>query len=371
VVCGVGLAAPAGASAGSGGTYASEPAKITAVSCVSGCAAIDAAKSGSVVRIRGRAMTRVSKIVFLGGKGNGDDVVVRVLRARTTSVDVSVPDKASSGRLRAVNTDGARSPASSAIVSVLRGEGGSAALDVRVIGRRVFYDAARPAQLDLLAQQPKVVTVTLVRVSDGAAVLSWPLALTPGIVTSVTWDGKVEGAPQPAGHYEFRVLDGMATVGAIAAEAPVALATAAFDLVDHKFPVRGKHTFGDGVAAFGAQRNGHTHEGQDVFASCGTPLVAARGGVVKLNQFQSAAGNYLVIDGDDTDVDYVYMHLRDPSPLEKGASVRTGDPIGFVGDTGDANGCHLHFELWSGPGWYTGGAPLDPLPLLKLWDAYS
>jgi murein DD-endopeptidase MepM/ murein hydrolase activator NlpD len=51
--------------------------------------------------------------------------------------------------------------------------------------------------------------------------------------------------------------------------------------------------------------------------------------------------------------------------------VRTGQPIGFVGDTGDADGCHLHFEMWSGPGWYTGGSPFDPLPSLQAWDRVS
>jgi murein DD-endopeptidase MepM/ murein hydrolase activator NlpD len=70
-------------------------------------------------------------------------------------------------------------------------------------------------------------------------------------------------------------------------------------------------------------------------------------------------------------VDYAYMHLRDPSPLRKGARVRTGQAIGAVGDTGAASACHLHFEMWTGPGWYTGGQPVDPLPFLKAWDAYS
>jgi murein DD-endopeptidase MepM/ murein hydrolase activator NlpD len=42
--------------------------------------------------------------------------------------------------------------------------------------------------------------------------------------------------------------------------------------------------------------------------------------------------------------------------------------IGYVGDTGDASECHLHFELWDAPGWYEGGRPVDPLALLKRWD---
>jgi hypothetical protein len=51
-----------------------------------------------------------------------------------------------------------------------------------------------------------------------------------------------------------------------------------FKLYPEKFPVRARHTYGDG---FGAARSGHTHQGQDVFARCGKPLVAARGGRVQ------------------------------------------------------------------------------------------
>ena len=43
------------------------------------------------------------------------------------------------------------------------------------------------------------------------------------------------------------------------------------------------------------------------------------------------------------------MHLQEPSPLVKGARVLTGQVIGDVGDSGDARGCHLHFELWGAP----------------------
>ena len=108
-----------------------------------------------------------------------------------------------------------------------------------------------------------------------------------------------------------------------------------------------------------------------MFARCGTPLVAARGGRVKFKQYHAAAGHYLVIDGAGTDADYVYMHLAEASPFSPGDRVYTGQRIGAVGDTGNARGCHLHFELWRGPGWYDGGKPFDPLPALRAWDAWS
>ena len=106
-------------------------------------------------------------------------------------------------------------------------------------------------------------------------------------------------------------------------------------------------------------------------AACGLPLVAARGGTVQYAGYEGAAGNYIVIDGKGTPYDTAYMHLAEPTPLKTGEPVRTGQPIGIVGDTGDATACHLHFELWGAPGWYEGGSPVDPLPYLKKWDAYS
>ena len=132
------------------------------------------------------------------------------------------------------------------------------------------------------------------------------------------------------------------------------------------FPVRGKHDYGDG---FGAGRD---HQGQDVFAKCGTKLVAAQGGRIQVNKSQSAAGNYVVIDVTGSRVDHVYAHLQHRALFKRGQRVATGQTIGNVGDTGNASGCHLHFELWSAPGYYEGGRAMSSVTRqLKAWDRSS
>jgi murein DD-endopeptidase MepM/ murein hydrolase activator NlpD len=137
------------------------------------------------------------------------------------------------------------------------------------------------------------------------------------------------------------------------------------------FPIPGPHNYGGSEARFGASRSGHSHQGQDVFAACGERLVSAQAGNVKARGYQGGgAGHYLVVVGVDG-IDYVYMHLAKASWAAQGAWVYAGTQIGKVGQSGNASGCHLHFELWTAPGWYTGGAPNDPLPSLLYWDAYS
>lgn len=201
--------------------------------------------------------------------------------------------------------------------------------------------------------------------------------VAPGVPNSVRWDGAgAEGRPAPNGRYTFRILPQSGGPMARPARPRASSSEAAplnlsFEIYGYAFPVLGAHDFGSAGARFGAGRSGHTHEGQDVMADCGTPLVAARGGRVQYNGYQGAAGNYLIIDGKGTGYDTGYMHLLEPSPLPEGALVRTGQPIGLVGETGNAAGCHLHFELWATPGWYEGGSPVDPLPFLMRWDAYS
>jgi murein DD-endopeptidase MepM/ murein hydrolase activator NlpD len=136
----------------------------------------------------------------------------------------------------------------------------------------------------------------------------------------------------------------------------------------HVFPVAGPYGFGDEDARFGAPRAGHTHQGQDVTAARGTPVVAPYAGVVTWVRYQrGGAGHYLVLRADD-EYDYVFMHLRRGSVLvAAGQRVVAGEQLGQVGNSGRSFGAHLHFEVWAG-GWFEkGGEPVDPLPFLQDW----
>jgi murein DD-endopeptidase MepM/ murein hydrolase activator NlpD len=197
--------------------------------------------------------------------------------------------------------------------------------------------------------------------------------VAPNVASKVRWDGTTnEGRPARNGRYSFRISPQSAAAAPAARKATASTSLSlGFAFYGYAFPILGRHEYGMSAGRFGAARSGHTHQGQDVMAACGLPLVAVRGGTVQMSTWDNAAGNYVVIDGRGTPNDFMYAHLAEPSPLHEGETVRTGQPIGIVGDTGDAQGCHLHFEMWGAPGWYEGGSPFDPLPYLQKWDAYS
>jgi hypothetical protein len=357
-----------GTAAGSGGTAASIPATASTITCRTGCGSLTTARPGSSVRVLGGDMAEVAQVVFLGGRGSADDVSAPATVLDGAHVDAIVPAGARSGRVQVLNADGAASrPTRKRLrIAAAPAPGGFAA---RIAQRRILFDGATKATLDLYGGSSSAagVAVDLLHQPDGAVVAHWDLGPIPAdTVQSVIWDATVNGRPAPEGRYEFHVAQAQASSSIRAAAAPPAAAS--FLYLGHVFPLRGPHTYGDG---FGAARSGHTHQGVDVMADCGQQLVAARGGTVKYRGTHSAAGNYIVIDGDHTGIDNAYMHLREPSPLKKGDHVLTGQPIGFVGRTGDATACHLHFEEWSAPGWYTGGHAFDPLADLKAWDAVS
>ena len=138
----------------------------------------------------------------------------------------------------------------------------------------------------------------------------------------------------------------------------------------HRFPIAGAFSWGGPDGRFGARREGHRHQGQDLPAASGTPVIAPYRGVVAAVQYQArGAGHYVVIHS--ADYDYVFMHLLGGSTLVRvGQRVRTGQRIASVGSSGESTGPHLHFELWVG-GWFAGGDPIDPLPLLQEWSGLS
>ncbi len=134
------------------------------------------------------------------------------------------------------------------------------------------------------------------------------------------------------------------------------------------FPVQGAYTWGE---AFGAPRKGYSHQGQDLAAASGTPVVApVAGTIIYVDNQPSAAGWYVVQRGADGR-DMFFAHCLSGSVAVKaGQAVAPGQRLCAVGATGDATGPHLHFEIWLG-GWYAGGAPIDPLPLLQAWLTQS
>lgn len=120
-------------------------------------------------------------------------------------------------------------------------------------------------------------------------------------------------------------------------------------------PVQGPHSFSDD---FGAPRSGgRTHQGNDILAPRGTPVVASVAGVASENH-SPLGGNSYFLHGADGNT-YFGAHLD--SYTGSWGSVAAGTVLGYVGDTGDAKGgaTHLHFEIHPG-----GGAAVDPYPTL-------
>jgi murein DD-endopeptidase MepM/ murein hydrolase activator NlpD len=135
--------------------------------------------------------------------------------------------------------------------------------------------------------------------------------------------------------------------------------------LESAFPVKGASGFGEAAARFGSSRSGHTHEGQDVFAPAGTPLVAVRDGVVVETGDDGGRGNYVALYSRQARQTYVYLHMNEPSRVAPGHRVRVGQRVGSVGCTGSCFGDHLHFEVRRGRG--TEAPPIDPLRTLTRW----
>ena len=120
-------------------------------------------------------------------------------------------------------------------------------------------------------------------------------------------------------------------------------------------PVAGPHAFAD---TFGQAHDhpgwSHTHEGNDIMAPYGTPIVAPFDGVASPGS-SSTAGTYVTVNGSQGSV--LMLHM---SGLGQTGSVSTGDVVGYIGTSGNASGPHTHFEWHPG-----GGVAADPYPHLS------
>jgi len=142
------------------------------------------------------------------------------------------------------------------------------------------------------------------------------------------------------------------------------------------FPVLGTVTYADD---FGDPRPGGVHQGIDIVAAKRSLALAAEAGKVEFWKTSASAGCMLYLHG-ASGTDYYYIHLNNDltakndnrgkcvagtayaKGLKDGSKVVAGQPVGYVGDSGDANGIHphLHFELHPGR-----GKAVDPYPWLQ------
>jgi murein DD-endopeptidase MepM/ murein hydrolase activator NlpD len=104
-----------------------------------------------------------------------------------------------------------------------------------------------------------------------------------------------------------------------------------------EWPVRGTVSSTFGV------RNGMKHSGIDITAPMGTPVTAAAAGEVIYRGQLRGYGNILILRHTD-EFTTVYAHLKDFGARDH-QPVKQGESIATVGDTGQADGAHLHFEI--------------------------
>lgn len=386
---GIGSGTASGATSSGGGFVIPETPKVSDVICLTGCTKLREVSVGGSVQITGSSMGSVSSVAFRGPKKN---IRVKPDLVTKTRVEATVPDGAVTGRVRVVSNTNSVSEPSGQTLTVsgekFKRTGKLTLTDASTSPRKAFQFGIRRPVLNFVVNgaTPTVnLRVDIVNASGDVVRSRFLDGVATGSVEKVGWSGLVsKGRTAPNGAYHFVVRGNDGVAASLSTRLKVQRRQAAqasrtgrgkavdplgFRMYGFIFPVRAPHSYGDGI---GAPRAGHTHQGQDVMAACGSRMVAARAGTVYYNDYDSAAGWYIVINTRaNGGRSMAYMHMPRQSPLKVGARVKTGQPIGRVGETGDATACHLHFELWSGPGWYQGGTFLNPTPSLKAWDRYS
>jgi len=130
-------------------------------------------------------------------------------------------------------------------------------------------------------------------------------------------------------------------------------------------PVDAPVDYGTAINTFGGGGM-REHEGQDMFAPEGTPVVSPVETTVLETGTDAGRGNWAALYDPTRKSTYVYMHMQEPAGVKAGQKLAAGDVVGKLGCTGSCDGAHLHFEIRAGRDPY--GAASDPLPELKRWE---
>jgi murein DD-endopeptidase MepM/ murein hydrolase activator NlpD len=137
------------------------------------------------------------------------------------------------------------------------------------------------------------------------------------------------------------------------------------------FPVYGPAAYGDTFGAARGDVSGGWHHGDDIFAPLGAPVVAVASGTVFSIGWNDVGGWRLWLR-DQAGNEFYYAHLAAYTTIAaNGRHVRAGQVLGFVGNTGDAQGTpfHLHFEVHPVSMLFLGyDGAVDPTRYLDAWE---
>ncbi|MEP7272761.1 MAG: M23 family metallopeptidase [Acidobacteriota bacterium] len=153
-------------------------------------------------------------------------------------------------------------------------------------------------------------------------------------------------------------------------DVPATSVLGVLDIPELILPVAGvrarqlRDTFSD------ARSQSRVHNALDIMAPHEAAVLAAADGTIVKLHFSDKGGITIYQTSVEEKLIFYYAHLdRYADTLREGQSVRQGETIGYVGDTGNAGAgnYHLHFAIWTitDPKRYWDGVPINPYPLLR------
>ena len=222
-----------------------------------------------------------------------------------------------------------------------------------------YFDPARPDaaawRFELKRGQRLRVAVTTqdaARVFAEVRRLAEKDGVPPALVAEASAPGEIVLDVRKAGAHVLRIQPELLAGGRVEVTASLEPSLA--------FPVEGKDASAVG-SFFGDERDGgrRAHHGVDIFAPKGTPVLAPADGVVVDAGTNPLGGKVVWLFAPSRQLAFYHAHL-DEQLVQAGDRVQAGDPLGRVGNTGNARTTpsHLHFGVFD-------GGPVDPLPFLK------